>query len=263
MSPSGRHEWDATQNAQSMPSNFSTQTISSTDTSDAGCQLAEDLLAEDLVPQGDLILMVGKEKKIFRVPSTFLCDVSPVFAAMLGPHFAEGHRLRSSKESDTPMALELSDDDPQAVYNACRVLYGAHPSTKDLEPASIHNIAVFADKYDMVSRFTFASAFWFAKYAWVDGPQETWWLTTAAFWLENRDAFYMYSRKLVKQLQTSHLRYAGDAILGLRLCLAIEELRVHRLKHNAKPKGLCLDCFKVAKDGFVSRVTGCPYRKYH
>ncbi|KAF4979602.1 hypothetical protein FZEAL_4231 [Fusarium zealandicum] len=205
---------------------------------------------EELVPDGDLILVVGKDKRLLRMSSTFLCKISPVFAAMLGPNFEEGQRLSCVKDKDSQMALELPEDDGQAVYNIFRVLYGADPATKDLEPREIQNLAIFADKYNIGPRLEFATAFWFAKYAWVDDPEETWQLTMAAFLLQQSNAFFTYTKKLVKQLQVSHLSFVEgmmDPMLGLRLCLAIEECRVHMLKHDPKPRGLCLYCFKLAR----------------
>ncbi|KAF4968760.1 hypothetical protein FSARC_3889 [Fusarium sarcochroum] len=245
-------------------------------------------LLENIVPQGDLILAVGPSRKLFAMASSFLCEISPVFAVMLGPNFEEGksnlytsfpkdimylifeleegHRLRNTKVGDPGMVLELPDDDAQALCNTIRVLYGADPLAKDYEPADIQKIAIIVDKYDMVSRFTFASTFWFAKYAWADDPEETWQLTTAAYWLECPDAFFAFSKKLIKQMQVSHLGCVEgmpDGVFGLRLCLAIEEHRVRKLIHNSKQRGLCLYCFKRAQVGFTSRVEGCKHRKYH
>ncbi|KAF4447993.1 Tetratricopeptide repeat protein 15 [Fusarium austroafricanum] len=186
---------------------------------------------QDLIPGGDLILAVGPSRTLFRISSSFLCEISPVFAVMFGPNFEEGHRLRSM-QSDTEMVLELPDDDAQVFSNTIRVLYGADPVTKDYEPAEVQQMAVLVDKYNMISRFTFASAFWFSKYTCTDDPEETWQLATAAFWLQNSEAFFSFSKKLVKQVQVSHLSYVAgmpDKILGLRLCLAVEEQRVHML----------------------------------
>ncbi|KAF4343913.1 hypothetical protein FBEOM_2148 [Fusarium beomiforme] len=196
----------------------------------------------DLIPGGDLILAIGRPgRKLFRVSSSFLCEISPVFAVMFGPSFEEGNRLSSRQPGDPEMVLELPDDDVIGFENAFFVLYGADPSTQDFDSDDIQRVAILADKYDMVSRFAFASAYWFAKYAWADDPEETWQLTTAAYWLQNSDAFFTFSKKLVKQLQTSHLSHVAgmhDKVLGLRLCLAIEEQRVYKLVNNVKAKGL-------------------------
>lgn len=178
-------------------------------------------IVEDLVPGSDLILAVGPGRKLYGVSSSFLCEISPVFAVMFGPNFEEGHRLRSTQPEDSEMMLELPDDNAQAFCNTIRVLYGADPATVDFEPSEIQKISIVVDKYDMVPRFTFASAYWFAKFPWIDDPEETWQLTTAAFWMQNPDAFFNFSKKLIKQLQSSHLSYVDDMpdkVLGLRLC---------------------------------------------
>ncbi|KAF5261148.1 hypothetical protein FOXYS1_8182 [Fusarium oxysporum] len=228
--------------------------------------VAQHKFVRDLIPGGDLILAVGPHRTLLRVASAFLCEISPVFAVMFGPNFEEGDRLRNRQPGDPEMVLELPDDDPLAFDNTILVLYGSDPSTQDCDPDDIQKISILVDKYDMVSRFAFASVYWFAKYAWADDPEETWQLTTAAYWMQNPDAFFTFSKKLVKQLQPSHLSYVTsmpDKVLGLRLCLAIEEQRVHKLANEVKGKGLCLSCFGRTNHGFTSRVKGCKNRKYH
>lgn len=178
-------------------------------------------VVEDLIPGGDLVLAVGPGRRLFGVSSNFLCEISPVFAVMFGPNFEEGHRLRSTQPEDSEMVLELPDDNAQAFSDTIRVLYGADPVTVDFEPAEIQKITIVVDKYDMIPRFTFASAYWFAKYPWTDDPEETWQLTTAAYWMQNPDAFFNYSKKLIRHMQSSHLSFVDDMpdkVLGLRLC---------------------------------------------
>ncbi|KAK2670774.1 hypothetical protein RAB80_013196 [Fusarium oxysporum f. sp. vasinfectum] len=183
--------------------------------------VAQHKFVRDLIPGGDLILAVGPHRTLLRVASAFLCEISPVFAVMFGPNFEEGDRLRNRQPGDPEMVLELPDDDPLAFDNTILVLYGSDPSTQDCDPDDIQKISILVDKYDMVSRFAFASVYWFAKYAWADDPEETWQLITAAYWMQNPDAFFTFSKKLVKQLQPSHLSYVTsmpDKVLGLRLC---------------------------------------------
>ncbi|KAM5523638.1 tetratricopeptide repeat protein 15 [Fusarium oxysporum f. sp. phaseoli] len=202
--------------------------------------VAQHKFVRDLIPGGDLILAVGPHRTLLRVASAFLCEISPVFAVMFGPNFEEGDRLRNRQPGDPEMVLELPDDDPLAFDNTILVLYGSDPSTQDCDPDDIQKISILVDKYDMVSRFAFASVYWFAKYAWADDPEET-------------------CKKLVKQLQPSHLSYVTsmpDKVLGLRLCLAIEEQRVHKFANEVKEKGLCLYCFGRTNHGFTSRVKG-------
>ncbi|KAM0258976.1 hypothetical protein ACHAPA_010979 [Fusarium lateritium] len=184
-------------------------------------QSSDQPIVEELIPKGDLLLAVGRSRRYFLITSSFLCEISPVFSVMFGPSFEEGNRLRSMQHEDSEMVLELPDDDAQAFYNTIRALYGADPSAKNYETVEIQKVAIVADKYDMASRFTFATSYWFAKYAWTDDPEETWHLATAAFWFKNSDAFFNFSKKLVKQLQESHLGYIvgmPDKVLGLRLC---------------------------------------------
>lgn len=46
-----------------------------------------------IVPDGDLILVIGEEKRQIRVDSSTPKFACPVFAAMLGPNFSEGQQL--------------------------------------------------------------------------------------------------------------------------------------------------------------------------
>ncbi|KAM0414311.1 hypothetical protein ACHAPD_007562 [Fusarium lateritium] len=219
-------------------------------------------IVEDLIPGGDLILAVGPERRLLGVSSSFLCEISPVFAVMFGPNFEEGHRLRSTQPEDSEMVLELPDDNAQAFCNTIRVLYGADPATADFEPAEIHKITIVVDKYDMIPRFTFASTYWFTKYSWTDDPEETWQLTTAAYWMQNPDAFFNFSKKLIKQLQTSHLSHVDnmpDKMLGLKLCLAIEEQRVHKLIHS-RPRSSTKGPLDLDDDPLLSPPQPTPQR---
>ncbi|KAM0343389.1 hypothetical protein ACHAPU_008569 [Fusarium lateritium] len=220
-------------------------------------------IVEELVPGGDLLLAVGPGRRYFTMASSFLCEISPVFAVMFGPSFEEGNRLRTMQPGDCDMVLELPDDDAQAFYNTIRALYGADPSAKHYDTAEIQKISIIADKYDMISRFTFASAYWFTKYIWADDPEETWQLTTAAYWIKNSDAFYNFSRKLVKQFQESHLGYVADMpdkVLGLRLCLAVEEQRVRRLA-NTRPRSSTKGPLDLDDDPLLSPQQVTPQQR--
>ncbi|KAM0218010.1 hypothetical protein ACHAQD_007210 [Fusarium lateritium] len=226
-------------------------------------QSSDQPIVEELIPKGDLLLAVGRSRRYFLITSSFLCEISPVFSVMFGPSFEEGNRLRSMQHEDSEMVLELPDDDAQAFYNTIRALYGADPSAKNYETVEIQKVAIVADKYDMASRFTFATSYWFAKYAWTDDPEETWHLATAAFWFKNSDAFFNFSKKLVKKLQESHLGYIvgmPDKVLGLRLCLAIEEQRVQRLLH-ARPRSSTKGPLDLDDDPLLSPQQVAPQQR--
>ena len=62
---------------------------------------------EDIDPHGDVILIVGQDKKRLRVSAMMLFAASPVFKALLGPHFREGQRPRSASN---PTEITLPDD---------------------------------------------------------------------------------------------------------------------------------------------------------
>lgn len=81
---------------------------------------------EILHPDGDVILVVGKDEEIqkYRVSSAFLSHASPVFTAMFAKdRFAEGQNLSSAN----PKEVRLPDDDPDSIgkYVADRSPSGA------------------------------------------------------------------------------------------------------------------------------------------
>ena len=100
-----------------------------------------------IAPEGDIILVVGEhaaQKKI-QVYSCILKLASRVFAAMLGPHFAEGQRISSIH----PGAIALPDDDVDAMVEICEVLHHRYTHIEHLpEVDKIYNIASTADKYE-------------------------------------------------------------------------------------------------------------------
>ncbi|KAF7197567.1 hypothetical protein HII31_01070 [Pseudocercospora fuligena] len=67
----------------------------------------------------DLILVVGADRQELRASSTVLSAHSPVFAAMFGPHFAEGKQLRDPTRN-SPVQVWLPEDD----FDGMRLLNG-------------------------------------------------------------------------------------------------------------------------------------------
>lgn len=190
-----------------------------------GCRLtvtvfeALDDLAQ-IAPDGDLILVVGKEgKRGIQVHSLMLKSASPVFEVMLSDKFSEGRRLR---ESQGPMRLDLPEDDYDAVHNACSVLHGNDGSKKNLTAMEVHMLAVLIDKYDMSERFFFATAYWLRVLQGVarNSFQDCWYLLTAAYILSSETHFFTYSELLGRRVEScANLAYEiEDLELGLKLC---------------------------------------------
>ncbi|RSL86896.1 hypothetical protein CEP51_002560 [Fusarium floridanum] len=195
----------------------------------------------EIIPGGDVILVVGPKKVKIQVSSHLLRTTSPVFNVMLGPNFKEGTALR---ENEGPTEIVLPEDNAKALYNAYSTLYGANPRVNNLGPEEIYDIAILAQKYDLIDRLALACEAWFgnANKRTYGTPEKDWKMLLASYWLRNELGFKNTSRMLVKLSYRplyKHGMETSDQVLGLRLCLAIQELRSEGLDGM----GLCLSCF--------------------
>ncbi|KAF5022495.1 hypothetical protein F66182_5467 [Fusarium sp. NRRL 66182] len=189
-----------------------------------GLRLAQtDTPIEAIIPEGNVILVVGAQKLRVQVSSHLLCTTSSVFDAMLNSEFSEGERLRESRGE--PIEIELPQDSGRTVVHAFKTLYGADPAMRHLTPKDIQDLAFMADKYDMAPHFALVAPSW--MYSLPDDNQACWRLMTAAYWLNLGDFFYKTSAALITSMHRSRLFvYADntqDKMLGLRLGMAIYE----------------------------------------
>lgn len=175
---------------------------------------------QQIIPDGDVILVVGLKKSKIQLSSHLLRTTSPVFAAMLGPSFKEGTLLR---ESQGPTEIFLPEDNAEALWNIYSTLYGAHPRVNHLKPAELYNISIVAHKYDLVSRLSPICELWFE-----DTNEElfgsvkiAWKMMMAAYWLDNEFGFGNLSQTLIKAKVESFYRHGmetSDQVLGLKIC---------------------------------------------
>jgi len=106
---------------------------------------ANTIISLDIDPEGDVYLCSDNFKVL--VSSKVLSVVSPVFKALLGPHFAEGSQVSSA----SPGSVSLSEDNPEALVSLCQILhYQFHRVQYDPTLKFINSVAVVADKYDCV-----------------------------------------------------------------------------------------------------------------
>jgi len=77
-----------------------------------------------------------------KVSSQVLSVVSPVFQAMLAPHFNEGSRLASAGKVEIP----LPDDDPEAMTLVCEIVHMKGNIPLELNAQRIQAIAKLCDK---------------------------------------------------------------------------------------------------------------------
>ncbi|KAM5366268.1 hypothetical protein ACJZ2D_010616 [Fusarium nematophilum] len=220
----------------------------------------------EIVLGGDVILVVGQESVKIQVTSDLLRQTSPVFKAMLDSEMKEGVMLRANNEETTE--IQLPKDNPSAVFHAYNVLYGIGLGSTELTPLEIQKIAILADKYAMTRRFTIPGHYWLPKFLRTTSSalslQATWRMMTAAYWLELDEGFFDLTMKLVSLSKYPLLKYANhmeDKILGLKLALAIEEIR----KSNTEKQnmGICFHCFKHATEGFVKQGQDCQFPARH
>ncbi|KAF7557871.1 hypothetical protein G7046_g5934 [Stylonectria norvegica] len=226
-------------------------------------------LARSPALDGDLILVVGEEKAQIRVHSLFLKTASLVFAAMLGPNFSEGKRLRES--SGDPVFVDLPDDEPEAFATVCHVLHGSNKIIEELSIEGMADVAVLVDKYDFVSRFKFPVYWWFEFVSknqkdYANNPRTIWDLMIMAYWLQQRRFFHRFGKEFAKYPGSppsyGYAKEATDEALGFKLSLLIERNR-QAFKSSSLTAGFCLGCFKVAQDDVLERRPQCRQHKYH
>ncbi|KAM0555807.1 hypothetical protein ACHAPJ_006204 [Fusarium lateritium] len=221
----------------------------------------------DIIPDGNVILVVGLEKLRIRISSHLLCTSSPVFDAMLNSSFDEGTRLRESQGE--PVDIKLPADSGRAMLHALKTLYGADPEMLRLSPRDIQELAFLADKYDMAPRFALAGAAWMSVGR--TGAEHLWQMMTAAYWLRLHEGFHRMSWLLTAQMNFDEIfRYANETpavTLGLQLGMAT--LLFYRAESEQTPRpvgGLCLHCIFKATDNTdnpLDMVPNCPFLKNH
>ncbi|KAF9765621.1 hypothetical protein IL306_002088 [Fusarium sp. DS 682] len=207
---------------------------------------------EAIFPNGDVVLVVGAEKRRIRVSSHFLTLASPVFDAMLNLKFSEGIKLHESGK--TPVEIKLPEDDGMAT------LHGSDPEMLYLDPDQIQNVSIVVDKYDMAPRFAIAGTIWMNNEP--ANLEKSWKLIIVAYYLGQQDAFRLMSEHVVTKMNHSQIfglaNQTYDVALGLKLGMALLLLHHALSQVMVRPKGgLCLQCFKLTTDDPVSMQPGC------
>ncbi|KAI6777169.1 hypothetical protein HG530_001114 [Fusarium avenaceum] len=219
-----------------------------------------------VIPGGNIMLIVGQDEMEIQAGSEFLGHISPFFRAMFSSNMEEGQALRKNT-GPNPVRIKLPVDDPAAVYFGLQALYGANPESFRIPARTIRDISIFADKYDMTTRFLPMASLWLAVApSSMDLPdrQAGWDLLIASYWFGLAKPFYMMSQFLLRT-NISLLEYAlelEDQNLGLRLALAIEQVRLANA-YRGDEIGLCLDCFRTAQTCYVQRQPECRYEGRH
>ncbi|KAF5713596.1 hypothetical protein FMUND_7836 [Fusarium mundagurra] len=169
-----------------------------------------------LTPNGDVVLVVGREEARIQIASEFLTLASPVFDAMLNLKFSEGIKLHEGDKS--PVDIKLPEDNGLATAQALKTLYGSYPEMLLLTPDQIQKVSIVVDKYDMSARFAMAGT------VWMDcepiNLEDAWKLMTASYWLDHQVGFRRMSECVIRKLNHAQIfRLANetfDVALGLK-----------------------------------------------
>lgn len=158
----------------------------------------------DADPAGDLMLLVGPVKELIRASSKVLSLASPVFARMLGPHFAEGQSLlrrRSLGNSAAcPTEVTLPDDDLEAMILFCDTIHFTRYATRDIAYPLLAKMASLSDKYDCSLALSSVSDIWLSNFR---GPEEdqNWYVRMLwiSYALGNHRAFSKISQEMIRE----------------------------------------------------------------
>jgi len=130
------------------------------------------------------------------VSSKVIALASPVFSAMMSPHFREGQRSTLGTLDPIP----LPDDDTEAVTVLCHILhfnYSALPARADLE--LFKNLALLCDKYDCVTPLRFISEQWLLMWEKTAEKKELETLLFISYIFDRAERFSALSTRIIKE----------------------------------------------------------------
>ena len=162
----------------------------------------------EIAKDGNVILLVGPDKKQLQVCSSVLSNASKYFKNMFGPHFSEGQDLRA----DGLKEVSMPDDDSNALEIVCNIIHlrnDAVPET--LSPTEVLNVAVVADKFDCVVAMKHASALWLNPRE-IQDITELGHLMAAAYVLDNARAFGEITLSMILRHKGRYLSLADENI---------------------------------------------------
>lgn len=173
-----------------------------------------------IVLDGDVIFVVGEEKRQLRVHSLFLRTVSSVFNAMLGPRYSEGTNL----SPDIPKLIPLPEDDPETMEIIFGIIHFRQDiATDQLEPEAVYRLAIAIDKYDMTQALKVYTSGWLDCDK-IHDSGKLWQLAKAAYLLHNDRAFetatlgllYYYKEPYIhlRNIDTTAIDL-GDQFMGM------------------------------------------------
>ncbi|KAF4968761.1 hypothetical protein FSARC_3890 [Fusarium sarcochroum] len=189
----------------------------------------------EIIPEGDLILLVGRDQTRIQLTRDLLCKASPVFVDLLKSRNIIGSG--ASRDRDTPYIFALPDDDPVVFRTACDMLYAPSSKTHDLYPEAVRDVILLALKYQMFESFEYPAAYWFrntspATLDCPDGPGHCWYLMMATYWIGWSTDFFDFSARLVTETSDSLVEYVSrtkHTVIELQICCKIIPLTMLRI----------------------------------
>ncbi|RKL45782.1 hypothetical protein BFJ72_g3327 [Fusarium proliferatum] len=171
----------------------------------------------DIISDGNLVLVVGPDKKRIIITEQAARTCSSVLADML-----DQLDIIAADNMGLVCELVLRNDNPLTVLNAFGSIYPGHPHTNDLSPAEIYDVVVFAREYKMIPEFKKVAPNWFRpRFCGISlhpvheffGLGECWHLMMAAHYMRLDDpdalpdlhfAFSKLSERLVRDRDSYH-----------------------------------------------------------
>lgn len=160
----------------------------------------------DIATDGDVILVVGPERRKLRVHSFILKNVSMVFNAMFGPHFKEGQGLGGAYPKEIP----LPEDSADALELICCVIHSRNDAVPySLSPSEVLQVAIAADKYDCTVGLKFAGESWLIHND-IENTVELGRLMAAAYIFDSAHAFWKITLELIFRHEGSYLQLIDE-----------------------------------------------------
>ncbi|KAI5357014.1 putative SKP1/BTB/POZ domain superfamily protein [Septoria linicola] len=215
-----------------------------------------DHTVEIIAPDGDVILLVGTEdKQRHQVSSATLSSISPVFKALLGPHFREGQQPRSSSN---PVSISLPDDESDDMHRLCQIAHlKFEEGLESLYCDDILQLAVLVDKYDCSALLQPQSAGIFLSWLLNHPPGHVsftpvsiWRIALAAFLMRSMQAFRDATEKIIVHTTAG----PPPSISKSSPCLALNVIAAIENKRNTARLSICSD---IPKLGIPKCSKGC------
>ncbi|CAD6447383.1 3515e734-4505-45d6-ba75-2626f65c932a [Sclerotinia trifoliorum] len=173
---------------------------------------------------GDIILVVGPEKKRFRLRSLSLKVASKPFLVMFGPHWQEGRDLLNH---EGPMELSLPEDNSAALEIIFTIIHHQNNKVFRAIPARrVLDVAITTDKYDFINAMKLASeALLRTKKR---GADDLMFLAAAAYLFQNAQAFKKITKALILKYPAPYLNLACkeiESVLTWRVFCLLEQQR--------------------------------------